>query len=269
MAELHHGTPPTRTLRALPLLLLWLLAAWPVVLWLVHRSDPVAAVHLAVRVQRIAWTTAVWLLAGSALVCLLFPPAPAWLRLVWHRQWRRLGTDPAPLRKAQADLQHFASGPRQLEVARLFWQRGQPEQALHHAQLAIELDDTIASAWHQLGLAEFARRQLPAAAAAFARAEALDPGHAFGEALLLLGRCRHLLGEGDALSLLQQHERRHGGNARSHLWLAEALRAAGDETAALAALRTAAAKPRQATTPEEQWFRALARVRLFGRGGSR
>lgn len=252
---------------ALPLLLVWLLAAWPVVLYVVHRSDPVAAVLLAQFAAR--WLTRVavgWaLLLG--LACLLYPPLPAWLRLAGHNVWRRLGTSEAPLRRALADLAHFESAQRQLEVARLSWQRGKAEAAAVHARRAIELDAQIASAWHLYGLALFAQNAFDGAAQSFAQAEQLDPGHAFGDALLLQGRCRFLLGEPSGLELLRQHERQHGGGARSHVWLANALARAGDQEAALAALRTAAQKPLHRTTAEDGLFRARARVRLWRRGG--
>ena len=261
-------TPPLlrRALLVLPLAAVWLLAAWPVVLWAVHRGDPVLAVSMAQMLQRGATTTGLWLLLAIGIACVVLPPVPAWLRLVWHRTWRRLGTDAAPLRKARADLANFESAARHLEIARLLWQRDQPEPATPHVQRALELDADIASAWHLLGAVRFAAADYAAAAAACARAEALDPGHAFGEALLLQGRARFLLGEPAGLELLQRHRQHHGGGARSHLWLAEALQRAGDRPAAIAVLRTAAQKPPRASTAEEQWFRALARVRLWGGG---
>ncbi len=252
---------------ALPLLCVWLLAAWPLVLYVVHRSDPVAAVLLAQFAAR--WLTR--LAVASALLlgvaCLLYPPLPAWLRFVGQGTWRRLGTGDAPLRRALADLAHFESAQRRLDVARLSWQRGQAEVAAVHARRAIELDPQIASAWHLYGLALFAQNAFDGAAQSFAQAEQLDPGHAFGDALLLHGRCRFLLGEPAGLDLLRQHERQHGGGARSHVWLADALLRAGEGTAAVAALQVAAQKPPQRTSAEEGLFRARARVRLWGRRG--
>lgn len=251
----------------LPLLVVWLLAAWPVVLYLVHCSDPVAAVQLAQFAAR--WLTRLTVGVGLslAIACLLYPPLPAWLRFVGQGTWRRLGTGDAPLRRALADLAHFDSAQRQLEVARLSWQRGLAKAAAVHARRAIELDPQIASAWHLYGQALFAQHAFDGAAQSFAQAEQLDPGHAFGDALLLHGRCRFLLGEPVGLELLRQHERQHGGGARSHVWLAEALLRAGEREAAVAALRVAAQKPPQRTSAEEGLFRARARVRLWRRGG--
>lgn len=259
--------PLRRAWSALPLLLAWLVAAWPFVLWLVHRADPQLAVRMAQSLHTGLGTAALWGAAVGVLLCLLFPPAPAWLRLVWQRTWRQLGMDAAPLRKARADLANFESPARHLDVARLAWQRNQATLAATHVRRALELDGEIASGWHLLGSVQFAAGDHAAAAATLQRAETLDPGHAFGEALLLQGRARFLLGEPVGLELLRRHEREHGGGARSHYWLAQALRRQGDHAAALAALRIAAQQPTRAATAEEQWFRALARVRLWGRGG--
>ena len=112
-----------------------------------------------------------------------------------------------------------------------------------------------------------ALQQWQRAAAAFHAAEQLDPGHAFGDALLHLGRCLHQLGDATALATLRAHQQRHGGGPRSHVWFADALLRAGDHTAGVTALREAAAPPKQRLTAEENWFRAIARVRLWGKRG--
>ncbi len=253
--------------RQLPLALVWLVAVWPFVLWLVHRSDPEHAVEIAQRTTRFAAIAGWWLLATIVVACLLFPPAPAWLRRTWARTWHNLSSDQAALARARAELQHFETATRHAEIGRLLRGKRLHEQAAAHLQRAVELDDGIASAWHQLGLVLFAQAEWEKAALAFRRAERLDPGHAFGDALLHLGRALHELRDPEALGTLQEHERRHGGGPRSQLWLADALVRAGDRAAARAALRAAAAPPRQRLTAEENWFRALARVRLWRRGG--
>ena len=46
------------------------------------------------------------------------------------------------------------------------------------------------------------------------------------------------------------------------------VRRANEGREALIALRQAAAPPRQRLTAEENWFRARARVRLWGKGGA-
>lgn len=252
-----------------PLVAVWLLAVWPFVLWLVHRSDPVLAVRLADGALGAVQAVALWSAIGFAVLCLVHPPVPAWLGLVGHRTWRRLSTPEAPLRQALAALAQFESAARHLDVARLAFHRQLPQVSAGHAARSIELDPNQASAWHLLGLSLLDLGRLDEALRAFEQAEGRDPGHAFGEALLQQGRLRFLRGDPAGLALLQDHERRHGGGARSHVWLAEALERAGDRAAATAALRTAAAKPSHASGPEERLFRAKARARLRFRGGAR
>ncbi len=264
------STPPAvRTaLRKLPLAIVWLLAAWPLVLWLVHRSDPVAAVELVQQTQASLWSGLGFATAGTLLVCLVFPPAPAWLRRTWHRTWIQLTLDRAPLLRALSELRHFASASRHAEVGRLLRLRGDAAGALQHLDLSLGLDRDVASTWHQLGLVLFPLHEWQRAAVAFQNAEQLDPGHAFGDALLHLGRCQQELGDPAALATLRAHQQRHGGGPRSHVWLADALLRAGDRAGAVAALREAAAPPRLRLTAEENWFRAIARVRLWGKRGT-
>lgn len=256
-----------RALRWLPLAIVWLCALWPVALWLVSRSDPVLAVRIAQGTTRALVLAALWLLAIGAVLGLFFPPAPAWVRRAGSRAWQSLTADSTPLLKAQSELQHLETAARHAEIGRLLRLRRQNAQAFAHFARAAELDPGIASVWHQLGLVLFSQHEWLAAANAFLRAEALDAGHAFGDALLHHGRALHELGDNRALDVLRLHQQRHGGGPRSHLWLADALLRAGERDAALAALRTAAAPPQQRLTAEENWFRALARVRLWGKGG--
>lgn len=254
--------------RHLPLAGVWLLAAWPVLLWLLQGSDPELAVAVAHRTAAILWSTLWWTLGGGLVACLLLPPVPAWLRWQGGRIWRGLSTDQAPLRRALAELRHFATGPRHAEVGRLARLRDQHALAKEHLARAVELEPEAPSNWYQLGLVQFADGQWAAAAESFRQAEERDPGHAFGDALLRRGRALHELGDAAALPLLVHHQRQHGGGPRSHLWLAEAHQCFGDRTAAIAALRTAAAPPTTKLSAEENWCRARARVRLWGKGGS-
>lgn len=252
-----------RCARWLPLAAVLMAAAWPLLLWLVHRADPVAAVRLAHAAGAALGTAALALAAAALLLGVAFPPAPAWLRLVGSRTWRALTTDPRPLQRALAELQHFETAQRHYDAGRLLRQRGHHEQSLAHLRRAVELDDGLAGAFHQLGLACAATRRWPEAAAAFDAAERLDPGHAFGDALLWLGRAQHELGDPAALPTLLAHRQQHGGGPRSQLWLADALERAGDAAGAAEALRAAAAPPPRRLSPEDNWCRALARTRTF------
>ena len=253
--------------RQLPLALVWAAALWPVLLWLVHARDPVAAVRLAQGAAS-AWSAAwPWALGSAIATAALYPPAPAFVRRALHRSRQALLLDQQALLLRLADLRQFETAARHLEVGRMLRQARKHEQAIPHLGRAVELDETMAGGWHQLGLALFALHQWPAAARCCERAEALDPGHAFGDALLVLGRCLFMVKDGRALATLEEHARRHGGGPRSWLWLAEARARAGDSSGAVAALRQAAQNPTVALSPEDGWFRALARVRLWGKGG--
>ncbi len=251
------------------LLLIWLVAAVPPALWLAHRSDPELAVQLVA--GGTLWLTRLALGLGLTLLlaALLFPPVPAWLRLRWSELRLSVTSDRGPLLRALGELQHFASAQRHYEVGRLALLRREFALALPHLQAALQLEPDMAAAHHQLGLAMFRHGQLGVAASAFARAEELDPGHAFGDALLYLGRCLDLTDHHQqAVEILRAHQARHGGSHRSHYWLGLALQAAGDTHGAADAFAVAAAPPAHKVTAEENWFRALARVRRWRQGAS-
>ncbi|MCC7065030.1 MAG: tetratricopeptide repeat protein [Planctomycetes bacterium] len=257
-----------RVLRKLPLAIVWLAVVWPFALWLLCRSDPELAVRTLLAAKRIGTQTGLGLLAVTLVLCLLYPPAPAGIRLLWSRMLLAVTSDRAPLTRAIAELEHFESAARHLEVGRLALVRNQVPLAEHHLVRAIELDDSIANAHHQLGLLRFRLTRYQEAAVSLLTALRLDPDHAFGDTLLHAGRCAFLLGDtATATRLLRDHERRHGGSRKSHLWLAETLQASGETTAATAALRYAAEPSKQRLTAEENWFRAKARAKLWGRRG--
>lgn len=260
--------PPRRTrwLGVLPLAVVWAIALVPPALWLVHLSDPEAAVRTA----QVAWlwTGRVLLAAAvcTALALLVWPPAAAGVRLLFARARRLLTSDRAPLQRALGELQHFESASRHLEVGRLALQLDETERAAVHLRRALELDPAIAGAHHQFGLVLLHAGHDEPALGHFLAAEKLDPGHAFGDALLHAGRAAFRLGRHeDAAAMLRAHEQRHGGGRRSHLWLGDALAAIGDRDGARQAWQTAAAPGR--LTAEENWSRAVARVRLWRRGG--
>jgi tetratricopeptide (TPR) repeat protein len=258
-----------RVLRTLPLAIVWFAAAWPLVLWLLNLQDPELAVRTSLEARRVATQVLLGTGVGLAVLCLLYPPAPAGIRLLWSRTMLTLTSDRAPLTRALAELKHFESAARHLEVGRLALLRNQLALAEVHLVRALELDGSIAGAHHQMGLLRFRRRQWREATVAFLSALQLDPDHAFGDSLLHAGRGAFLLGDTDAATrMLRDHERRHGGSRKSHFWLADALKASGEHTAARTALRYAAEPSKQRLTAEENWYRARARVRLWGRGGS-
>lgn len=254
--------------RQLPLALVWAAALWPVLLWLVHAQDPVAAVRLAQGAAAAWLATWPWGLGSALALAVVYPPAPAFVRRALHRWRQGLLLDQQALLVKLGDLREFETSARHLEIGRMLRQARKHEQAIPHLGRAVELDESLTGGWHQLGLALFALHQWPAAARCFERAEALEAGHAFGDALLCFGRCLYMVKDGRALATLEEHAHRHGGGPRSGLWLAEARARAGDRAGAVAALRQAAQKPAHRLSPEDGWCRALARVRLWGKGGA-
>jgi len=251
-------------LALVPLCFVWLAAVVPVILWLVHRSDP----ELAVRVAQVggAWLGNGLLGLGAAafVASLCYPPLPAGVRLLLHRARLSWASDRGPLWRAAAELRHFESAQKHLEVGRLALQLGDLNLAGPHLLRAVELDRNLSAAHYQFARLLFRIGHIAAAAKAFANAETLEPGHAFGDALLHRGRCLELLGDHEgAVSVLQQHATQHGGNRRSQFWLAEALESRGDREGNLAALHAAAAPKTTPLTAEENWFRARARVALW------
>lgn len=260
-----NGLPRRRRwLAALPLTAVWIAALLPVALYLSHRSDPELTVRIANGTslwgRRAAWAS----LALLAIAALLFPPLPAWIRLVAHRTRMAWAVDRAPLLQAIAELRHVETPHRHLEVGRLAWQRADLGIAGPHLERAVELDPSMPAAQHLFGLWLLRAGAPGPAHAAFAAAEALDRGHAFGDALLHAGRCEDLLGAHErAVATLAAHEARHGGSRRSAFWHGEALQNAGRLGEARARFVAAAATPTGRLTAEENWFRARARVRLW------
>jgi tetratricopeptide (TPR) repeat protein len=270
MAEAVPAPEPARISAGnrIALAVVWLLAAVPVALWIVHRDDP----ELAVVVAQHLWTWTVRLLLGGAVLfavaALLFPPVPAWLRLRWHDVKLAATSNRGPLLKALSELRHFESAQRHFEVGRLALLRRDLAIALPHLQRAIALDPDVAAAHHQFGLCLLRIGQIGAAAAEFAYAERLEPGHAFGDSQLYLGRCLDLAGRhAEAAAILTEHAAQHGGGRRSGYWRGQALQNAGDAAGAREAFAQAAAAPTQRLSAEENWVRALARVRTW-RGGT-
>jgi len=265
MSDVRPAPGAKRRLAArLPLLAVWIVAAVPFVQWLVFSADPETTVAASLVAED--WLSL--LLTGTglavALALLFYPPFPAWCRLVLHRMRLSFSTDRGPLLRALGELQHFETAQRHLEVGRLALQIGQLETAAPHLARAVELDPLLASAQYHWGRFLLGQGALQQALDAFTRAESAESGHAFGDALLLAGRCLHLLGrDRDAAGVLREHARRHGGNRRSQYWLGEALLELDDPDGARAAFVLAAAPAKTRLDAEENWFRALARVRLW------
>lgn len=248
----------------LPALAVWCCALLPVFLYLLQRRDPVLAVEVANTLT--GWMIRA-LLAGGGLCgagLIFYPPFPAWIRRFYDRLRRSWTVDRQPLIKALADLEHFETAQKHFEVARLCWLRTDLGMVGPHAARAVELDPQMAQAHHLLGHYLARVGALPQALLAFTAAERLDPGHAFGEAQLMVARTLSLLGRHeDALASFERHSAEHGGGHRSDYWRGEALATAGRPKDAGRAFREAAADPGQKLPAEENWYRALARVKCW------
>lgn len=248
--------------RWLPLGLVAALALLPGVLYLLHLSDPVLAVRAAVALTR--WV--VLAVAAGAAVLLLgllaYPPLPARIRLFVDRTRAAWTADQAALQRARAELEHFENAQRHLDVARLAWIRRDFGLLGTHAARAVELDAELPAARYLYGQFLLENARPAEAAAEFEATERLDPGHAFGNALLLQARAEHLAGDLDgALRDFDAHRAHYGDSHRSNWFHGEALLAAGRTDDARRAFADAAAAPPNRLPAEENWYRALARVR--------
>lgn len=244
-------------------------ALLPFVWYAVHLADPEAAVRAAQQAARIGTVVLPAALVVLATAAILIPPVPAWLRLHLHRARIAWSTDRAPLLAAIEQLQHFETAERHLAVGRMAMQRGELALAGPHLQRAVQLAPDQAATHHQFGLLLLRHGLVAPARDAFALAEQMAPGHAFGDSLLHRGRCEHLLGDHTrAVQTFARMEHEHGSSPRTDYWHAEALHAAGDVARARERYRRAAARPDHRLDAEANWFRALARFRLwFLRGG--
>ena len=253
-----------RALPWLPVASVFVAGLLPFALFLVHTRDPVFAVRVAEALTRgVVWAL-VALTCAAIVLALVYPPFPAWIRRGWTRTRTRWTSERAPLTRALAELEHLQTAQRHLDVARLAWIRGDRALVAEHAVRAVALDDELAPAHYLLGQHLLEEGDTERAFAAFAAAERLDPGHAFGGALLRQARAAFLLSRIDeALELFARHRDTHGGSNRADYWRGEALAAAGRIDEARAAFVDAATADHELTA-EEDWFRALARVRTRG-----
>lgn len=256
------------TLGNLGLCALWITGLWPLLLLAVHAlTGPLAAVALQVRVEAALHTGALAAAAASLVLAFTYPPFPAGLRWLLVRTAARLRAEREPLLRAQSELRSFETGPRQVEAGRAALAAADPAAAVPHLLRAIELEPDQLAAHHLLGSAYLELGRPAEAREPLLRVVAAAPDHAFGDSMLLLGRAHMLCGEHrQAAEVLQRHSREHGGNRRSHYWLGSSLRQSGDRTAARAAFAVAAAPPpeRPRLTAEEAFYRARARVALWG-----
>lgn len=249
--------------RRIPQLLPWLACALPVCLFAMHAKSPLMAVEFWQVTMAVLGRGLLWTLIAAFVLLLGFPPFPAYLRLWFSRAAARLTTDRGPFVRALTELRNLETAARHLEAGRAALACGDPRVAIPHLARALELDKEMLPARYQLGLALLEVSALPQARAVLHSVVLVDPGHAFGGALLTLARCAQLAGDRDAaVALFEQHAHAHGGNRKSHFWLGQARLGRGDRSGARAAFEVAAARNGR-LSPEEGFYRARARVALW------
>ncbi len=274
LTETMLGAPRHRgmrlSLQALPSLLLWWLAALPIVLYVGNATDPVEAVRMGRALTAAAPNALLWTAVVALALALLWPPFSASIRLGLARMSEALRTDRGPLLRAIAELRNFESAARHLEAGRAANACRDHRSAIAHLIRAIQMERDLLAAHYQIGVAFCELGALQQATQAMTHVVGLDPTHAFGDALLRLARARQQSGDKIAArDLLVQHQKEHGGNRKSHHWLGLAHLALGDRDAARAALEVAASKANKPRTAEENWHRAKARVLLWRLGATR
>ncbi len=259
------------SLRSLALLLLWLLGLYPIVLAGIEWVTPITAVRIERAISAAAHMALTWGGGTGLIAALLYPPLPAGLRLLVRTAVDRLRTDRGPLLRALGELRHVETASRQLEAGRAALLARDPQQALPHLLRAIELAPAELDAHYRLGRALMDLGRPDRAIAPLHHVISQAPSHAFGEAMLQLGRCHMLVQDHRAAAdLLARHAREHGGNRRSQFWLGRSLAAVGDRDGARTAYATAAAPPPRhpRLTAAEAFYRARARVAGWGKGAS-
>ena len=258
-------------MRRLGLGLLWVIGLWPLLLLLLFYSlGPMPTVQLQIVLESWAGQLGLVLLVLGGIALLIYPPFPAGVRLLASRTLARMNTDREPLLRAQSDLRNFESAARHLEAGRAAVNTGSPEMAIPHLVRSLELEPSQPAAMHKLGEALLELGQAKAAIGPLARTVELSPEQGFGAAMLLLGRAYMRDGQlQKAAEVFARHAREHGGSRKSLYWRGLCLRRSGDEAGAREVFTQAAAPPIEGSKliAEEGWYRACARVALWGRGG--
>ncbi len=254
---------PLPLLRSSFAVLLWLLALTVVVGVLLGDRDPLALDAVVATLTRILRATAFASLGVGIVAVLFWPPFLPGLRLWLRRSKDRMSVDQRPLHEANARLKHFENAADHLTAGRTWLRMGAFRQALPHLVRSVELDGDSAQGRYQLGLALFGIGQLEAACQQLGRAVAIDPSHAFGDALLVHGLALERGGKGEAAeAALAQHEARFGASRRADLARARIALQRGDAAAAARLLARASRPPEggMKLPPEEALARAKARV---------
>ena len=159
----------------IPLGTVWVIALLPVGFYLLHLSNPQAAVSLSTAATELT-LQALFVAAAAAIAgFLLYPPLPAWVRRYLDRTRTKWSADRAPMARAISELKHFETAQKHFEIAKLAWIRSDYALVATHAQRSVALDATLPSAQYLLGLIALQTDARPEALAAFQRCRATRP----------------------------------------------------------------------------------------------
>ncbi len=257
--------------RGLAVLLLCAASAAALSLAVLAHLDPALALEIAVPLGAGLGGLASYALPAVALVLIAWPPFLPGIRLWLSRMRDRMSVDQGPMLTAQDRLRHLETAPDHVTVGLAQLRLGQAARAIPHFGRALQLDPTHVAARFHLGRALLQVGALDEARLALADVVRIDPGHAFGRAILELAEaCERTGDDATADRLLADHEHAHGPHRRADLARGRIALRRGDRDSARRFLERAAASPSAGArrlNPDEAFDRARARVLRWRLGG--
>ena len=252
--------------------LLWLGALIPPGIYAVQLASPVETVELANRVGAVMARALQIGVLALVVAALLYPPFLPWVRLGFRRIRNRMSVDQGSMYRALEELRHLETAANHLVVARTMRNMGGLRGALAHAMRAVQMEPDGVAARFLLGSLLREAGQTQAAVEHLQAVVNKEPDHAFGEARVQLGIAQLQAGkDAEGLSVLEQHRAEFGGSRKTLYLIARARRTLGQSKEAREALLEAVSPGRddERLTPEEELYRARARVGLWRTGGRR
>ena len=243
--------------------LLLLVALIPVAMVAMHEEEPLANLVFWFQATELATQLGFYLILAGGAAALLYPPAIPFVRLRFSESWKRLGTDRGPLHDGLARLKHLETHDERLRVGKLARQLGDSQLAVANLSRAFELDPSHLAGRYQFALLLTDLGNYSDAASLLMSVVHEDERHAFGGALLQLGRCLYRLRrDGEAIAALQRLQELFPGGRQALLLLARALADNGALEPARQSLELAKrpVESGQQLTPREALARAQAKV---------
>lgn len=250
-------------------LLLWLCAVSPLALLALDAHSPFSAELAAGIAGQGIEIGSMWLIFGSVVALLAYPPFIPSARLWFRNLKTRMSIDQGQAISARGRLQHLETADDHVLIARTAIDMGNPTGALPHLLRAVEIETNHLNAHSLLGHVYRRLGVLQKAVEELLWVVRREPDYNFGAAALELAICLERVGQDQkALDALQLHAEAAGENRRALLLKARILRSLKDLAGAKATLRLAAREPEpgQFFSLEEAQARARARFALW-RGG--